>query len=614
MKAVRLLVESQLPPELRNYNRDYTAGGFNDLLADIGRQRPEMYSELIGKIADIGREASFTQGETLTLDDLRPVMDREGAFAFMDNEIRNAKRESASDEEFKAKRMKIWARTADDLEKATQKGGMAVGNNMAYAVVSGARGKPAQLKAMLTTPGIYADAKGVPVPLFVRRSHAEGLRPAEYLASTFGARSTVISTKNSTAKGGDLAKQMVSVAAPIVVTSRDGGDDNGIDLDIDDASLRYRVLAQAEGGWPAGTVLSTRVIADLKRKGVKDLLVHSPLTDTSVQGISAWSVGGVDGGKLPGIGDARGITSAQAIGEPITQMALNAKHQGGVAGTKKTFAGFDVINQLVQSPEAFADRAAVSEVDGTVTDVKEAPQGGKIVRVNDEEHYVPPGYDITVKLGDKVEAGDQLSDGIIDPHDIVRLRGLGEGRKYYAQRLKQALDDSGIKTDLKHTEMIARAALDHVSITDPDGIGDYLPDDVVSYNAIASNYVPPAHAVQEHPEKSIGMFLQQPALHYTIGTRITPRIAAHMAKYPRFSKVAVTKDAPGFTPEMSRLRTASHSSNDWLAKGQSSYISKNLIESAVRGEDTNIGENVHFAPRLAVGVGFGDNAFTTGKF
>jgi DNA-directed RNA polymerase subunit beta' len=613
MKAVRLLIESELPPELRNFNREYSAGDLNSLLVEIAKSYPDAYERISSVIADHGRNASFNQGETLTLDDLRPVLNKESLFNQMRKDVAQAKATSATDEEFKAKRLKIWGDYSELIEKETQKAALAKNNNIALSVMSGARGKPAQLKAMISTPGIYADSKGNPVPLFVERSHSDGLRPFEYLASTYGARSTVTSTKNSTAKGGDFAKQMVSITAPLVVTARKSQTDNGIDLSIDDDSLKYRVLSKPAAGYPAGTLISGRVLSDLKKADLKYVMVYSPLTDSSIEGISAESLGGLNGGQLYNMGAAAGITSSQAIGEPITQMALNAKHTGGVAGKKKTFSGFETINQFVQSPEAFANKATVSELEGMVERVVPAPQGGSYVFVNGTEHYTPPGFDVLVKEGDNVEPGDALSDGIADPRDIVRLRGLGEGRKYYATRLKQILDDSGIKTDKKHTEVVARAALDHLVITDPDGMGDYLPDDTVSYNALAASYVPPKSTVKLSPEKSVGKYLQVPALHYTIGTKLTKRMAGHLADRG-FKDLMVSDDEPGFAPDMTRLRTAAHTMPDWLAKMQTSYLGKNIQESAVRGEDTNVKENVHFAPRLAIGVGFGSKSEQTGKF
>lgn len=998
MKAVRLLIESSLPPELRKPDREYSAGDLNDLLVQVAQTHPDSYEKISSMLADYGRNASFTQGETLTLEDLRPVIDKKQIFSFMRKDIAQAKASSKTDEEFNAKRLKIWGDYSDLIEKETQKSALAKNNNIALAVLSGARGKSAQLKTMISTPGIYADSKGRPVPLFIENSHSDGLRPYEYLASTYGARSTVISTKNSTAKGGDFAKQMVSITAPLVVTNKKSPTDNGIDLDINDDSLKYRVLSKQTAGYPPGTLITSRVLSDIRKSDTKYVMVYSPLTDTSEEGISAESVGGLNGGRLYNLGSAAGITSSQAIGEPITQMALNAKHcllegtqvrmadfsiknieninpgelvlgadingrtfpvkvkavwdqgiqpvyryayrmgqttqlltlestdchqilsntkkssckeaslnttlrklpagykgknvaavlptsyddsgkmetnialllgvflgdgirttrdsaakiscadnqmiedlssyceplnikfvkrarshdwgvvliqddisgfresngtvtakvrnplkqvlekynllgkyahekripaeaiktwdnksiaaliagfiatdgsvysnkegqlglsfssssvglledlklilmlrlgipstsitrtnkagegnrlhdqwqftvtriselkklrnllppipgvkekrfntllakasysrndsfyrckrvdseflgnkqcwdisvdhedelfvlanglivknTGGVAGKKKTFAGFNTINQFVQSPEAFANKATVSELDGLVEKIEAAPQGGNYVWVNGQEHYTPPGYDVMVKVGDNVEPGDALSDGIADPRDIVRLRGLGEGRKYYATRLKTILDDSGIKTDRKHTEMVARAALDHLVVTSTDGLGNYLPDDEISYNAMASSYVPPKDTIKVDPTKSVGKYLQAPALHYTIGTKLTKRMAQHLADR-EIKDVLVSDLEPGFAPSMTRLRTAAHSMPDWLAKMQTSYLGKNLQESAVRGEDTNIETNVHFAPRLAVGAGFGAKSEQTGKF
>jgi len=613
MKAVHLLLESELPEDMRNYGRTYNAGAINDILADVGHRYPEHYAPIIDKLARHGREASWRQGETITMNDLRPLIDKAKVFAEMDGEVALAKKESPNREEYRARREAIWKRFSGQLEKDTLKAGVTQGNNVAMSVVSGARGSAAQMKSMLTTPGVYADGQGRTIPMFVRNSHSEGLRPMEFLASTFGARAAVYSTKAGTARGGDLGKQLVQITSPLVVTSRATGHTNGIDLDVEDDSLKYRFMARAAGGWPAGTMIDGRVLASLKKQKVASVLVHSPLTDNSAEGISAESAGARRGGRLPNLGDMVGLVSAHASSEPVTQGSLREKHTAGMTGSKKVFSGLSAIEQFVQSPESFPDRAPVSEISGLVRDIRDAPQGGKIIRVEEEDHYALPGYEVSVKPGQEVEAGDQLADGIVDPRDMVRLRGLGEGRRYYAKRLKQILDDSGVKTDMKHTEMIARGAIDHVRITDPEGLGDYLPDDVVSYNVLAHNYTPPASAKLMKPSSAVGQYLHGPALHYTIGTKLTPRMAKHMETHG-FDSVPVSEEAPGFEPEMSRLRTASHNTEDWAQQLTSSYQSKNLLNSATRGLDTNVESNVNFAPRLMIGVGFGKNVRKTGKF
>ena len=612
MKAIQLLIESELPPDIRK-DRDYDAKSIGSLMADIARQHPERYEELSKKISDIGRNASYLQGETLHLDDLKPVLDKGKVFAEMDAEVAAAKKDATSNDEFEQERLKIWGHYSDMLEKATAKAALAQGNNLAYSVESGARGKRPQLKAMLTTPGLFSDYKGDPIPLMVRHSYGEGLRPAEYLASTYGARRAVISTKSATARGGDFGKISVQAAANLVVTKRDCGANNGIELPVEDASTRGRVLARTAGDLPAGTVLDSHAIAHLRHAKLNDVIVRSALTCQAREGVCAKCLGVGPTGKFPHIGDSAGVTAAQSIGEPITQMALNEKHQAGMSKGKKEFSGFDVISQFTSSPEQFPDRAAVAEEDGEVTGVEKAPQGGHYVSVNGTQHYVLPGYEVQVKQGDKVEAGDQLSDGLVDPGDMVRLRGLGEGRKYYVDRLQKILGDSGMPADRRNVELLSRAALNHVVVDDPEGLGDYLPDDVANYARLAADYAPAADAHPHEPSAAIGKYLQAPALHYTIGTKITPRIAKHLDK-AGFGAVIASASEPGFHPDMSNLRTASHHSQDWLASQHTSYLRKALNDSATRGEDSNIAENCHFAPRLAIGVDFGKNVDQTGKF
>jgi DNA-directed RNA polymerase subunit beta' len=466
---------------------------------------------------------------------------------------------------------------------------------------------------MLSTPGLYTDAQDNIIPLFVRTSFAEGLRPAEYLAGTYGARKAVLSTKRATAKGGDLAKQMVQSAANLVVSENDCGAANGIDLESDDKSLRGRVLARDLGNITAGTVLDKNALASVRKQGFEKLIVRSPMTCQAKEGVCARCMGLNALGKFPAKGEAVGITAAQAIGEPITQGALNVKHQGGAAGTDRRYAGFSVINQFVQTPDTFPDKAVLSKIDGQVNSVIEAPHGGYYVTVDNEPHYIAPGYPVTVKVGDRVESGDMMSEGLADPGEVVELRGLGEGRKYYSDKLKQLLDDSGMEADRRNTELMSRAALDHLQITDVKEDDEYLPDDVVSYSYFSNRYTPPKDTTKYKSDKAVGVYLQSPALHYTIGTKITPKIAKHLQS-AGFQEVFASPASPTFKPHMVRLRAATHHGTDWLASMHTSYLKKQLSDSALRGEESNVEQNIHFAPRLAIGTNFGENIEQTGKF
>ena len=296
----------------------------------------------------------------------------------------------------------------------------------------------------------------------------------------------------------------------------------------------------------------------------------------------------------------------------------NTKHNSGMAKGKKEFSGFDYISQFVQIPDEFKDKAAVSEVDGQVEKIEDAPQGGKFIYVGGERHFVLPGFEAMVKVGDNVEAGDQLSDGLVNPSDIVRLRGLGEGRRYYADRLGKILGDSGAVPDKRNTEILARAAVDNYLIDDPDEDSPWNPDELVRESDFLHDYKPPIDTATTGLDKATHSYLQQPVLHYTVGTRLTPKMIKRM-RDAGVENVSASRTAPWFKPEMQRLRTASHDSRDWLASMGTSDLSSQMRDSLERGDETNVQENYHFGPRLAYGAdagkgGFGEKIEETGKF
>lgn len=610
MKAIQLLVNSVLPDDLKNYEADLTDKGLNKILYAVAEKHPDKFAQVLKDISDLGRKVSYQQGETLTLYDLAPVIDREAIYNAMETEIAALPR----DKDFIKNRRDIFQKYNEFIEKETSKNALANKNNIAISVLSGARGKSAQLKAMVSTPGTFSDYKGTPIDVFSKESFADGIRPVTFLASTYGARSSVISTKSSTAKGGDLAKQMAQSVVDMVVRQQDCGSHNGISLPIDDASLKGRVLSKDTHGYKAGSFITREMIHDLRNKGVEKVVARSPLTCGVHNGLCAKCVGKFyKGNKLPNIGDSIGAMASTAASEPVTQMALSAKHTAGMTTSKRTYSGLGTITQFTQSPEKFKDRASVAELDGKVEDIEDAAQGGQYVTVNGVKHYVPAGHPVEVKIGDTVEAGDFLSEGLGDAEDVVKHKGLGAGRLYYANRLYKILEDSGAKNDRRSIEVLARGALRHVRITDDQGYGNYLPDDIVDYNTLQSQYRVPETTRFMKAENAIGKYLQQPALHYTIGTKITPNIAKDL-KDNEYDDVYVDDAEPSFKPEMVRLRSASHSNPDWMASLGTSYLTKQLNESSTKGDDTNVFQNADYRPRLAFGKDFGKNIEQTGVF
>jgi len=298
--------------------------------------------------------------------------------------------------------------------------------------------------------------------------------------------------------------------------------------------------------------------------------------------------------------------------------SLVVKNTGGMVKGQKSFAGLGYITQFLSIPEEFKDRATVAEKGGTVDKVEDAPQGGTFIHIDGEKHFALPGFKPLVKVGQKVEIGDPLSDGLINPADIVRLRGLGEGRKYYASRLSQMLRDSGQNPDARNVEILTRAALDNYQIEDPDEDSPWLPDDMVRESELLRGYKPPVDTAEVPLQKSTGKYLQSPALHYTVGTKLSPSMISDLER-AGIDRVPVSSTEPWFRPEMKRLRVAAHGSDDWLASMGTSYLSTQMRKALERGDETNVAENYHYGPRLAFGAdagsgGFGENIEQTGKF
>lgn len=297
----------------------------------------------------------------------------------------------------------------------------------------------------------------------------------------------------------------------------------------------------------------------------------------------------------------------------------SSKHEaGGFKGKKRTFSGFDYINQFFESPEQYKSKAPLAESDGRVEQIYEAPQGGHYIVVNGMEHYVDPDSNIDVKEGQEVEQGDQLADGLVDLGDVVRLRGLGEGRKAFVNIGKQLLDDSNAPAHKRNLEVLARGIVDKIEITDPDGVGDYLPGDIVSYNTLEASYKPDKDSkevnINSKNQNLKGKYLQKPVLHYTIGTKLTNKMIDHIRKTGITDTLLVSDNEPGFTPIYVRLREAPNKGNrNFLERATAPYQAKNYVESAVRGYKTNIKSNLDPFVRMSM-PDFAENTDITGRF
>lgn len=427
------------------------------------------------------------------------------------------------------------------------------------------------------------------------------------------ANSLVVS--NSTADAGYASKQLATAAQDLIVTENDCGTNRGIPVEANDFDSVGGVLARPVAGIDADTVLDKTSLKDIASSGAKRIVVRSPITCQSSSGICSQCAGMREKGGFPSIGENIGLSASSSVGEPLAQSQLSSKHSAGVANAKGAarVSGFNAINALFQSPKVFPDGSTVAAADGAVTKIENAPQGGKFLYIGEEKHYVPTERTLNVKVGQTVEAGDALTDGVSNPADVVRFKGVGEGRRYFLNQMRSTLSDSGITANRRNLEVISRAVVNHVQVDNDDGYGDWLPDDTVRYADFEKNYVPSESTTKLSPKKATGMYLQRPALHYTIGTRITPNVAKDLDELGE-TEVDVSPDKPPFAPKMQRLMANSEANPDWMAQLGSSYIKGNLLDNIHRGGASSDIHGTNPLPGMAAGVEFGKSPAGAGAY
>ena len=609
----QLIVNSALPPDLRDYDRVLDKKGLKELLREVLDRYPEQYKDVVHRLNQIGADAAFSSGSSFSIKDLRSSRTKRKAVARIEERLRLIENDPAmSDEQKDAKIINLLAKSIDSVREGTHAEGLAEDNSFSRAIASGARGNPANLSSLRGADLLVLDHKDRPIPVPILSNYSEGLSPAEYFAASYGTRKGVVATKMSTAQAGFLNKQLVNAAGRLLITDETPLEGTGYPVDTDDEDNEGVVLARDYGRFKAGTIISPSILREL-RKTDDEILVHSPVSAGGT-GVPQLAAGIRERGGWSPIGDNVGIASAQALGEPLSQSQLSSKHSAGVIGASKEtgIEGFRAINQLVQIPKSFQHAATVSTIDGHVESVDEAPQGGKYVWVGGERHYVRPEIKTTVKVGDTIEAGDVLSEGIPNPAEMVKHKHIGEGRRYLVNQLRKTLAEQGIGINRRNLELIARGLVNHVRVVETDGVEGALPDDIISYDELARTYQPRFGNMTLTPSQAKHKFLEKPVLHYSIGTRMTPSVIKRLRKH-KVGSVIVHTDPPPFEPHMVRAMETSLHDLDFMRRLGGFYIGKGFLSSVHRGGKSQVhGQN--WGHSLAEAKDFGRELETKGVY
>lgn len=603
----QLLVNEALPPEYRDYNRVLDKRSTKQLFDRIAKERPEEYRDIAGKLADIGRKVSWSEGGFSTAvshlqDSPRAAKLKLQLQQELDHIYRTEKDPKRLQEKVVATAGKYQAKMADVVLEDSLK----ENNPLADMSVGAGRGNKFHINSLRGADIFYTDHFGRLMPVPVLHNYSEGLRPVEYLAASFGARKGVIDTKTATRDAGFLSKQLVQMSHRLLVTDIDAPEPpkrpRGMPVSTSDVDSVGALLAHDVGPYKRNTLITGKVLKRLRDMGIEEILVRSPTVGGPPDGgVYSRDVGVRERGVLAPRGDFVGIAAAHAIAEPVTQSQLSSKHSAGRAGAEAgTVTGFQLINQLLTVPKAFRGGAVHAQADGRVTNIKKAPQGGYYIFIGDSQHYVAPGQEIKVKLGQRVEAGDVLTDGIPNPAQVVQHKGIGEGRRYFVELFRDTLAGLGLSADRRNIELLARGAINHVQLA--DNVGEWVEGSIVPYHIIESAWKPRPGSEELPIGNAEGMYLEEPVLHYTVGTKLRPSVIEKLRKFG-VTKVVAHPEPPPFQPVMVPSNLNVTYDPDWLARTLGGYQKRTLLKAVHEG-DVSDEAGTSYVPGLARVVDF----------
>ncbi|WMJ80332.1 DNA-directed RNA polymerase subunit beta' [Clostridium sp. MB40-C1] len=389
-----------------------------------------------------------------------------------------------------------WSATTEDVANALMDN-LDKFNPIFMMADSGARGSKAQIKQLAGMRGLMANPSGKIIELPIKASFREGLDVLEYFLSTHGARKGNADTALKTADSGYLTRRLVDVSQDVIVREEDCGSLEGFEVtEIKEGNEVIESLAERLTGRyaaediinsqtgeivvPRDTYMDIDMAEKVEALGIKKVRIRSVFTCKSKHGVCAKCYGmNMATAKKINIGEAVGIVAAQSIGEPGTQLTMRTFHTGGVAGA-------DITQGLPRVEELFEARkpkglAIISEVSGVVK--VEETKKKRIIHVTTDSgevksYDIPFGSRIRVYNGDRIEAGDEITEGSINPHDILAIKGPKEVKNYLLSEVQKVYRLQGVDINDKHLEVVVRQMTRKVKIKD-SGDTELLPGTLV---------------------------------------------------------------------------------------------------------------------------------------
>ena len=464
-------------------------------------------AEVLDAVKSIGYKYSTRAAMTVSISDMtvppqKPEMIQR-AQDTVDKITKNFKRGLITEEERYKEVVETWKATDDALTEALLSG-LDKYNNIFMMADSGARGSDKQIKQLAGMRGLMADTTGRTIELPIKSNFREGLDVLEYFMSAHGARKGLSDTALRTADSGYLTRRLVDVSQELIIHEVDCAPKNGeipgmyvkafMDGNEEIESLQERItgrylcenIVDKDGNIlvKANHMVTPKRAELIMKKGVDEngetltqIKIRTILTCRSHSGVCAKCYGAnMATGEPVQVGEAVGIIAAQSIGEPGTQLTMRTFHTGGVAGD-------DITQGLPRVEELFEARkpkglAIITEFAGTAN-INDTKKKREIIVTNHETgeskaYLIPYGSRIKIQDGVQLEAGDELTEGSVNPHDILKIKGLRAVQDYMIQEVQRVYRLQGVEINDKHIEVIVRQMLKKVRIEEA-GDTEFLP-------------------------------------------------------------------------------------------------------------------------------------------
>ncbi len=468
----------------------------------IERYPRSAVADTLDLIKELGFRYSTKSGLTIALDDVRTPGDKAKILAPFEDRAEKVQNLFAkgvvTDDERRQELIEIWTEATEKVTEAMKVGLKSEKfNSLDMMVGSGARGNMMQVRQIAGMRGLVANPKGDIIPRPIISNFREGLSVLEYFISTHGARKGLADTALRTADSGYLTRRLVDVSQEMIILEEDCETDRGIVISVNDErgekirNLRSRIfgrvladdlkvgrslVATADNKkLRAGTLIGTNELHAVGDADVETVRVRSPLTCDTRGGVCQACYGlSLATGKIVELGEAVGIMAAQSIGEPGTQLTMRTFHTGGIAGD-------DITHGLPRVVELFEartpkGRAIMSELTGEARYLDDEEGRRIVVTAGEDEAVYPISRFAKVRFTETtgVEAGEQLTEGPLDPKEVLEIRGVRATQQYLVDQVQEVYRSQGVEIHDKHIEMIVRQMLRRVRVVAPNE-SDFLP-------------------------------------------------------------------------------------------------------------------------------------------